>query len=100
MWDLSPGENGLATDPSEPIDIEQIEAEYMSQQFAEYQEEKQSQQKMVGKRLRTGAQPTPRRAPPKNFWIWTNSVLKGINNSRDFSNEILLRKEHRYCTDE
>ena len=36
---------------------------------ASEKKEKKEKKQMVGKRLRTGAQTTPRRVAPKNFWV-------------------------------
>ena len=66
VFDISPGERGTAAAPSEPIDVELFESQWMDAQIAKQKEEDCF---LKGRRLRKIADPPKRRAEPKNFWI-------------------------------
>ena len=66
VFDIAPGERGTAAGPSEPIDPQVFEDQWMDAQIAKRKEEERF---IKGKRLRKTADPPPRRAEPKNFWI-------------------------------
>ena len=70
VWDLSPGEAGKAEHPSEPVDLDAVEAEFERQMFARHIEEQRNQPPMVkGKRFRRPEMNISRPQQPKSFWI-------------------------------
>ena len=66
VFDIAPGDRGTAAGPSEPIDPQVFEEQWMDAQIAKRKEEDRF---IKGRRLRKIADPPPRRAEPKNFWI-------------------------------
>ena len=70
IWDLSPGDKGTAETPSEPIDVDAIEAKFFELQYERHLEEQKQQQSMpVGKRLRPAIQTARPRTARQDFWI-------------------------------
>ena len=63
---VAPGERGTLAGPSEPIDAEVFEHQWMDSQVAKQKDEDRF---LKGRRLRKIADPPKRRAEPKNFWI-------------------------------
>ena len=72
IWDMTPGEKGLATEPGqhEHFDIEQAEKEYTELKMQEHIKEAKAEAQFVkGKRFRSSKQQAHNRATPKDFWI-------------------------------
>ena len=72
LWDLSPGEKGLADKPGqyEPFDIAQAEKEYTELKMQEHIEEAEAEAQFIkGKRFRSSKQQAHNRTTPKDFWI-------------------------------
>ena len=66
VFDIEPGERGTAAGPSEPIDAEVFEHQWMDAQVAKQKDEDRF---LKGKRLRKIPDPPRRRAEAKSFWI-------------------------------
>ena len=70
FYEVEPGDKGLATAPSEPVDIEAMEQELLNEIYAEHQREKEARHpNTFGKRLRPDASPARSTPSPKSFWI-------------------------------
>ena len=68
VWDLSPGEAGTAEHPSEPVDLDAMEAEFEAQMFERHIEKQRNQLLMVkGKRFRKAVSDRPKPPQQKNF---------------------------------
>jgi len=70
IWEIEPGEKGTAMKPSEPMDLDALEAEMEARMMEQYIEEQKSEpQFRKGRRVsRLNPQPT-KRETPKSFWV-------------------------------
>jgi hypothetical protein len=70
VWDLAPGECGIAEKPGEPIDFEQMDQEFEEKMMEDYIAQRNSEpQQHVGKRLRKDHLNPPKRPNVKYFWV-------------------------------
>jgi hypothetical protein len=70
VHELAPGECGTAEHPSEPIDVDALEAELEAKIFEDHIEQQKSQpQQLKGKRFRSAVENRKRPNQPKSFWI-------------------------------
>jgi len=69
IWDLAQGEHGTAEHPSEPVDLDAMEAAFEAQLFERHIQEQRNQPQMVkGKRFRMTVSDRRKPPQPKNFW--------------------------------
>jgi len=72
IWDMEPGEKGLASAPGEAphFDIEQAEEQWLQNKMQEHIEMLEEESKFLkGKRYRPDELPTRKPADQQNFWI-------------------------------
>jgi hypothetical protein len=70
VWDLSPGDRGIADRPSEPVDLDEMERQLEAKMMEEYiRKQAEEPQTNKGKRVRKDNLVQPMRAATKSFWI-------------------------------
>lgn len=70
VHELAAGERGLADEPMEPVDIEQIEQQIMAEMYeAHIAQQKAEARFPKGKRIRDSEPALQRRSSAKSFWI-------------------------------